>query len=185
MKGFLDYARSRGAILYYDVNFRPSHRNDVMKLTPSLLENLEMADIVRGSSEDFGVIYGKSDPDVLYNAEISFYCKQFILTQGPAPVALRTRTLKKDYPISATGTVCTIGAGDNFNAGLVYGLLRYDITREDLYHGMTEDLWDRVVSCAQRFSANCCQSINNSVSPEFGQEMKEQMEQEMRLREAE
>ena len=39
--GFLEYARSRGAIPYYDVNFRASHRNEVMKLTPNILENLE------------------------------------------------------------------------------------------------------------------------------------------------
>ena len=178
VKGFLDYAQSHGAILYYDVNYRSSHRSEVMKITPSLLENLEMADIVRGSSEDFEVIYGKSDPDVIYNAEISFYCKQFILTRGQQPVALRTRSLKKDYAIGATSTVSTIGAGDNFNAGLVYGLLRYGITRQELELGMTEEQWDNVIHCAQLFSANCCQSISNSVSPEFGNEMKRQMERE-------
>ena len=69
--GFLDYARSHGAILYYDVNFRPSHRNDIMKVTPNILENLEMADIVRGSYEDFTVMFKKDDPDRVYNAEIS------------------------------------------------------------------------------------------------------------------
>ena len=34
---FLDYARQHKAILYYDVNFRGSHRNEVMKITPILL----------------------------------------------------------------------------------------------------------------------------------------------------
>lgn len=29
----LDYARQHGAILYYDVNFRASHQNEVMKIT--------------------------------------------------------------------------------------------------------------------------------------------------------
>ena len=48
---FLDFARSRGAILYYDVNFRSSHANEVMKVTPNILENLEFADVVRGSKE--------------------------------------------------------------------------------------------------------------------------------------
>ena len=31
VKGFLDYAHERGAILYYDVNFRASHQHEVMK----------------------------------------------------------------------------------------------------------------------------------------------------------
>ena len=81
--GFLEYARQHGAILYYDVNFRAAHSNDVMKITPNFLENLEFADIVRGSKEDFEALFKKSDPDKVYNAEISFYCKRFIYTRGP------------------------------------------------------------------------------------------------------
>ena len=50
---FLSYAKSKGAILYYDLNYRASHRNELMKLTPNIIENLEFADIVRGSKEDF------------------------------------------------------------------------------------------------------------------------------------
>ena len=37
VKDFLDYAHERGAILYYDVNFRASHQHEVMKLRPNLL----------------------------------------------------------------------------------------------------------------------------------------------------
>ena len=70
--GLLDYARSRGAIIYYDVNFRPAHKDDVIKITPNLIENLDYADIVRGSLEDFATIYKKEDADKVYNAEISF-----------------------------------------------------------------------------------------------------------------
>ena len=174
VKGFLDYARQRGAILYYDVNFRPAHRHEVVKLTSNLLENLGMADIVRGSNEDFEVIFRKTDPDVVYNAEVSFYCRQFIYTQGAQPVAVRTSTLKKDYPIPQTETVSTIGAGDNFNAGFVFGLLKHGITREMIVNGLSEAQWDSLISCAQRFSANCCQSISNCVSPEFGAQLREE-----------
>jgi len=87
--GFLEYARSRGAILYYDVNFRASHRNEVMKLTPNILENLEYADIVRGSREDFEVMFRKTDPDTVYRSEIAFYTKKFIYTNCALPVELR------------------------------------------------------------------------------------------------
>lgn len=171
--GFLDYARQRGAILYYDVNFRPSHSNEVMKVTPYILENLGMADIVRGSREDFQVMFRKNDADKVYNTEVSFYCKRFIYTQGEEPVCLRTDTLKKDYPIVETFTVSTIGAGDNFNAGFVYGLLKDGIRRQDISNGLTEAQWDSLLSHAQLFSANVCKSISNSISLEFGQQMRE------------
>jgi fructokinase len=47
------------------VNFRASHKDEVIKLTPNILENLEMADIVRGSTEDFEVLFHKTDPDAI------------------------------------------------------------------------------------------------------------------------
>ncbi len=171
--GLLDYARSRGAIIYYDVNFRPSHQNDVMRITPNLLENLEYADIVRGSHEDFLVLYKLEEPDKVYNAEISFYCKKFIYTHGASPVELRADgRLAKSYPTSPSETVSTIGAGDNFNAGFIYGMLKFGITRAHIEQGLTEDQWDRIIACAQEFSANCCGSIYNYVSKDFGEAKK-------------
>ena len=74
----LNAARDRGAIIYYDVNFRAAHADEVMKLTPNILENFEYADIVRGSRDDFNVMYRMDTPDKVYNSEISFYCKKFV-----------------------------------------------------------------------------------------------------------
>lgn len=174
VQGFLEYARQKGAILYYDVNFRPSHKNEVMKLTPNILENLEMADIVRGSKEDFQVMYKKDDADKVYNAEISFYCKKFIYTQGSQPIELRADGgIRKSYPIVITDNiVSTIGAGDNFNAGLVYGMMKYNITRGNIERGLSEEQWDQLIACGQTFSAECCKSLNNYISKEFGLKVK-------------
>ena len=171
--GFLDYARQHGAILYYDVNFRAAHKNEVMKLTPNILENLEFADIVRGSTEDFEVMFRKSDPDAIYRSQIAFYTRNFICTRGALPVELRADGgLKKQYPVETSDeTVSTIGAGDNFNAGFAYGLIKHNIRRADIEQGLSEEQWDQVIGCAQQFSANVCKSINNYVSPEFGREM--------------
>lgn len=167
--GFLDYARNHGAILYYDVNFRSSHKDEVMKVTPNILENLELADIVRGSVDDFEVMFRKTDPDVVYRSEIAFYTKKFICTQGNRPVVLRAENgIAKEYPTLETTTVSTIGAGDNFNAGFVYGLMKDGITRKDIERGLTEEQWDSLIAYAQQFSANCCKSISNSIDKEFG-----------------
>lgn len=175
VSAFLEYARNMGAILYYDVNYRPSHRDEVVKLTSNILENLEYADIVRGSYEDFDVMFKMKDADKVYNAEISFYCKTFIYTRGKNPVDLRTERVKKEYPVIETETVSTIGAGDNFNAGFVYGLIKYGITKDIIDSGLNEEQWDNVVHCAQQFSAQCCKSINNYVDKEFGKQMQQQM----------
>ena len=200
--GFLEHARSRGAILYYDVNYRASHKNEVVKLTPNILENLEMADIVRGSTEDFDVMFHKTDADAIYRSQIAFYTRKFILTQGAEPVELRAEGgFKKQYPVAPLNTqhptpntqhpvaplnaqhptpntqhpVSTIGAGDNFNAGFVYGMLRHNITRDDIEHGLTEQQWDGLISSAQQFSADACQSLDNYVSLQFAAERKTEL----------
>ena len=178
MAAFLDHAKNKGAIIYYDVNFRASHQHEVMKLTPNILENLEYADIVRGSSEDFEILYKKADADAVYRSQISFYTKNFIFTNGGNPVELRAEgNVRKQYPVEQTETLSTIGAGDNFNAGFVYGLVKYGITREMIIAGVGEEVWDNVIACGMRFSANVCKSISNSVDTEFGQLMAKEMKE--------
>ena len=172
---FLDYARNHGAILYYDVNFRSAHKNEVMKLTSNILENLEYADIVRGSIEDFENMFNMSDADKIYRGEIEFYCKRFICTNGSKSVELRSSKLKKSYPVDDTPTVSTIGAGDNFNAGFVYGLIKHGVNKDMLEAGLSEEQWDNLIFSAQQFSYNACQSLNNSIDKDFGDQMKQEL----------
>ena len=173
MLAFLQYAHEQGAILYYDVNYRASHLKDLVKVTANILENFELADIIKGSSEDFENMYNKTGADSVYRSQIDFYCKNFIYTQGAQPIEFRAQGgLAKQYPVAATQTVSTIGAGDNFNAGFVYGLLKYGVTRDMLHEGVDATIWDKVIAEAQQFAANVCGSINNSVDPAFGERKK-------------
>ena len=181
VQGFLEYARENGAILYYDVNFRASHQNEVMKLNANILENLEYADIVRGSQEDFEVMFNKHDAESVYKAQIDFYCKNFIYTQGSHPIEVRgTGGFARQYPVMPMDTVSTIGAGDNFNAGFVYGLIKYGITHDMLDADLTAEQWDGLINLAQQFSANVCQSINNSIDQDFANEKKHELEASMK-----
>lgn len=172
VSGLLEYARQRGAIIYYDVNFRKAHQADVMKVTPNLIDNLEYADIVRGSKEDFEVLYKKDSAERVYRAETSFYCKRFIYTDGPNPVSVFSNNgFHKEYAMPKTETVSTIGAGDNFNAGFIYGMIKYGVTRDDVEQGLSEEVWDKLIATATAFSADCCKDIFNYISKEFGKQL--------------
>lgn len=172
VSGLLDFARQRGAIIYYDVNFRKAHQADVMKVTPNLIDNLEYADIVRGSKEDFEVLYKKDSAERVYRAETSFYCKRFIYTDGPNPVSVFSNNgFHKEYAMPKTETVSTIGAGDNFNAGFIYGMIKYGVTRDDVEQGLSEEVLDKLIATATAFSADCCKDIFNYISKEFGQQL--------------
>ena len=166
VRELLDKAREVGAIIYYDVNFRSTHAHEAIKLMPTILENFEYADIVRGSTEDFGNMFGMVDADKVYQHKVAFYCPRFICTNGGEGLCLRTHTLSKDYPVKPLKTVSTIGAGDNFNAGLVFGLLKNRIRKADLDE-LTEADWDKIVASGMAFSAEVCTSLDNYVSREF------------------
>lgn len=166
VKELLDKARSVGAIIYYDVNFRSTHKNDAIKLLPTILENFEYADIIRGSNEDFENMFGMADADKIYKGKVAFYCPRFICTNGGESVCLRTSSLTKDYEVAPLQTVSTIGAGDNFNAGLVYGILKNRIRRADLDE-LTEEDWDKIIASGMAFSREVCVSLDNYVSKEF------------------
>ena len=166
VQDLLEQAREKKAIVYYDPNFRSSHKDEAIKLTSTIIENLEYADIVRGSIEDFFYMYGLQDVDKIYKDKIKFYCPRFICTAGGDKVSLRTNLVSKEYPIEPLEAVSTIGAGDNFNAGLIYGLLKYDVRYRDL-NNLNEEVWDKVVQCGKDFAAEVCRSFSNSVSVEF------------------
>ena len=177
VQGFLEYARDNGAILYYDVNFRASHQNEVMKLNANILENLEYADIIRGSQEDFEVMFNKHDAETVYKAQIDFYCKNFIYTQGSNPIEVRgAGKFARQYSVKPMETVSTIGAGDNFNAGFVYGLIKNGITREMLETGLAPEQWDAIIGEASAFSANVCGSIHNRIDMDFANQKQQELE---------
>lgn len=172
-KAFLEYARECGAILYYDVNFRKNHITERVKLGEAIIENLEFADIVRGSTEDFENLYSLSDAARIYKEKIKFYCPNFICTQGGGEVALFSKAGAKRYAPNKVNVVSTVGAGDNFNAGLVYGLVAGRIDRERLY-SMSQDEWDKVARCGLDFSSHACTLLDNYVDKEWAEEYKKQ-----------
>lgn len=168
VKELLDRAHDAGAIIYYDVNFRSTHANEAIKLMPTIIENFEYADILRGSTEDFQNMFRQPDADKVYSNHVGFYCPNFICTDADGDVRLRTKHVCKDYPVTPLKAVSTIGAGDNFNAGVVYGLLKYRVRRADLAE-LTEVDWDAIIRCGMDFSADVCKSVSNSVSKEFAE----------------
>lgn len=168
VKELLDRAHDAGAIIYYDINFRSTHANEAIKLMPTIIENFEYADILRGSTEDFQNMFRQPDADKVYSNHVGFYCPNFICTDADGDVRLRTKHVCKDYPVTPLKAVSTIGAGDNFNAGVVYGLLKYRVRRADLAE-LTEADWDAIIRCGMDFSADVCKSVSNSVSKEFAE----------------
>ena len=166
MVEFLQYAHERKAIIYYDLNFRKAHAHEAIRLMPTVLENLEYADIVRGSDEDFLNLFGEQAGDRVYADHIQFYCDRLITTYGAKGVDLYTSRFKQHYDALAIEPQSTIGAGDNFNAGLIFGLLKEDVRLKDLAD-LTPDSWERIIQHGMALAGEVCQSYDNYISTDF------------------
>lgn len=170
VKPFLNYAKEQGAILYYDLNFRDNHAHEVDSLRSTFLENFAIADIVRGSHEDFINLYGHDDCHKIYQ-EISKYCPRFICTRGKDGVLVIDHGQEYLFNSRPIIPVSTIGAGDNFNAGILYGLVRDNIMRDNL-DSISHDEWNSLIGYGIEFGTEACMSTSNYVSKDFAQRYK-------------
>lgn len=170
VRPFLEYAKEQGAILYYDLNFRDNHSHEVDNLRSTFLENFALADIVRGSHEDFINLYGHDDCRRIYD-EISEYCPRFICTRGKDGVLVIDHGQECSFSSRPIVPVSTIGAGDNFNAGILYGFVRDEIRRERL-DNLTREDWSRLIEYGIDFGSEACMSTSNYISTDFAQRYK-------------
>lgn len=159
VKQLLHNAQQAGAWLYYDINFRKSHIPDIPQVMANIEENMLMANVVRGSIEDFEFLFGISDGDTIYQ-RVSRYCDTLILTDGARSIRIYTPDRCRTYNVKPIETVSTVGAGDNFNAGYIYAMLR----------GI--DDWDARIAMAQRWSQDVCRQMGNNISDDLVERLK-------------
>lgn len=175
VKAFLEQAHEAGAFIYYDINFRASHIKDIPVIKDAIVENMKLSSVVRGSLEDFQYLYTTPDAPItaeeVYEKHIMQHCPCFISTNGGKPVELFTPVVRAEFPTAPVNTVSTIGAGDNFNAGFVYGITkaRQDGAALDVedFHSMSVAYWQPLIASGQRFSSAVCRSLNNYVDKDF------------------
>ena len=105
----------------------------------------------------------------LYQQLIRHYCPLFICTSGSGAIYLNTPLFSRRFAVKNIPTVSTVGAGDNFNAGLLYGLIRNGLKIAEL----TEADWASCIQMGQLFAQDVCQSYENSISPSLARSLKQ------------
>jgi fructokinase len=73
--------------------------------------------------------------------------------------------VKKLTPVS------TIGAGDNFNAGMMAAIYINEIKKDQL-EIMGEEMWSKVVSMGVDFASEVCMSYDNYISEDFAHRLR-------------
>lgn len=160
---FIRAASENGAMVFYDPNIRKNHLKALRKLMPSIGENISLSTIVRGSDEDFMNIFGLSDGAEIFNSIRSLGCGCLLITRGSAGAELFTDRIRIQLPAPETDAVSTIGAGDSFNAGIIYGLFKKEITVRELPE-ISEGDWRVIIGYGLEFAAEVCGGFENYIA---------------------
>lgn len=163
---FIKKAQQNGALIIYDPNIRKNHLEEIKKLMHLVEENISLADLVRGSDEDFENLFRTNKPDEVFVRISEKGNASLIMTRNKARVELLTSSLKLHTDVPVIRPVSTIGAGDAFNAGIIYGLMKKGLTGPGLTM-ISSKTWMEVIGIGIIFAADVCCSYDNYVSKEF------------------
>jgi fructokinase len=159
-------AREADSTILYDPNFRKPHLRELEAVKPSILDNTGKSDIIRGSDEDFMLIFGLDDPVRVYRILAQTGCDILIYTRGKNGVELITPGMHSQFTVPDIPVVSTIGAGDSFNAGILCSLAYHQISRRDL-RNLNEATWERIIHTSITIAAHVCQQYDNYITADF------------------
>jgi fructokinase len=165
IKAILLKAREQGTIICYDPNFRKAHIHELEQLKPLIIENMQLASVVRCSHEDMEIIAGAGTPARAYQF-ISQFCPIMVYTNSTDGVYVYTPNIIARIPVKKILPVSTIGAGDTFNAGIIYGLWKNNIYNSKIQE-IQEDIWVKISETAIKFATEVCLSYENYISKEY------------------
>lgn len=167
---FLVTARKQGSLIMYDPNFRPSLLPRLPELLPIVREYMAIADIIKGSDEDFAHLLGLSDAGSVYSNIAPGKDKLLIYTANKKCVEVIFGSGIHRFDVPAIMPVSTIGAGDTFSAGVLYTLFHSGVTRAQL-PAIPDSLISTMANTAIRFARHVCMSYDNYISEEFAQSL--------------
>ncbi|MBE0650328.1 MAG: carbohydrate kinase [Bacteroidales bacterium] len=167
LKTYVKAAKDSGALIVYDPNIRHPETLDNPVLKEALMENFRMADIIKGSDEDYGAVFGKQDAE-----------KQLESLHQINPEALIIMTAGKDGAMAlydghlsrisapAIKVVSTIGAGDGFNAGMIAFIAK---AGKQARERIKSDILFResLLRTGIEFASSVCESEENYISETF------------------
>lgn len=164
VKEMVTKARQQGALVLYDPNIRKNHSNmpDLQRRTA---ENMTLAHVVRGSDEDFATLLNITNPHAVYQ-KVKNDCPHLIITQNANGVHLFSPTYTEHFETLPLDPISTIGAGDNFNAGILKAFINMDVKVNNL-STLNKNEWGKIINHGQAYARQVCLTLDNYVPQGF------------------
>ena len=168
---FVREAKENGTFIIYDPNIRKNHLGTKDLWMPFLEENLRMADLVRGSDEDFMNVFNLKDGIKIYDHLQNYGCDKLVLTYGSKGADYFAPGIRIHKDVRQIKVVSTIGAGDSFNAGLICALLKPAVLSGGNYR-LDNELVNVMLGLGIEFASEVCSGLDNYISRELAQRVR-------------
>jgi fructokinase len=163
---FIVGAKNAGAIVIYDPNIRHPRNHEMNEILKNVHANFALADIVRASHDDFNRLFGVDDPKIAKQIIRKHGNADLIFTHSSRFVYFENETFSKTYNVPQIDVLSTIGAGDNFNAGIIYAMMQNKVLKDNL-KSLDEKSWEPILKSGIHFSQQVCQSLDNYIPRGF------------------
>lgn len=142
---------AEGRLLMIDPNMRHGVIADPTPWRARLGRMLPCAGIIKLSDEDLDFL--SDSPEATLQSWLDAGVSLICLTRGAAGVRVLMRGLDLSLPAAPAQVVDTVGAGDSFNAGLLYGLWQSGLRDRAALGALTPDLARAAAQFAQKVAA--------------------------------
>ncbi len=132
MLDLLAHAAERDALIVYLPGFLPQQAPRITRVMPTILENLELAQLTVARPTDLTTIFGGGeDCDAAYHRHIEFYCPTMAdVDMESSTLTLYHRQAKIERRLEVSGE--TLHRAAAAIAGLIESLIELNITRHSL-----------------------------------------------------
>ncbi len=173
----LEKASRAKAILFYDPNFRAPHKDSLPKIKSLIDENIRYADIVKGSDEDFELLFGLKTAEQVWgrmpeNVTILIY------TAAEKGVTIFFKDQVMYFSAQKLKILSTVGAGDSFSAGFLFQVLKLLESNRNLASIKNKD-WAVAVEAGIQCASVVCEKLDNYISIKEAVILKQQWKDEL------
>lgn len=169
---WLSFAKSqRGkALLFYDLNTRPSVAKDPERYRKLVLEWAKTIDVMKASDEDIAWAYPGMSLAEVAKIWMDAGSSMAVFTKSADGSEIFTRQLHAAVAtVKLPGITNTVGAGDNFNAGIVIQLAKHGVFSAEEIPNLTQAQLETIISGGNRTAAAHLTAQNGIPLPAFPQ----------------
>ena len=160
LDSILNKADAFSTLVYYDPNIRKSAMEKYSDYKDLAIRYISRADIVRGTVDDFEAIFNTRSPETIFKHIDKLGVPVLIITDGENPVYLfvnKSKIVVKFKPVKA---LCSIAAGDAFNAGIISSLILSGNKKYSVKN-ITEKNWNKYLKDSITIATEVCKTYDN------------------------